>query len=297
MRDDGKAEIPGGVDLGRARALAAAIRRDVLEMLLPLGAGHLGGSFSIADFLALLYAGALRFDPGRPRWEGRDRVVLSKGHAGPALYAALAEAGILDASLLATLNRPRTALPSHPDRLRTPGVDMTTGSLGQGCSTAAGIAWALAHRGSRARTYLIVGDGELNEGQCWEAFQFIAHHRLSRCIVVIDENGKQLDGYTRDVMDPFDISEKLGAFGFQVQRVCGHDMGAMLAALRAAWAVDDQAVALVLDTVKGAGVPYFETLAANHSVKFDAAATEAAERAIAELSVIAEGGRSCVLAG
>ncbi|MEY8437824.1 transketolase [Atopobiaceae bacterium 24-176] len=279
-------------ELERVTTLAAKIRRDVLEMLLPLGSGHLGGSFSIADLMALLYGKELAFDPENPRWEGRDRVVLSKGHAGPAWYAALAESGFFDREMLFTLNQGGTDLPSHPDRLKTPGVDMTTGSLGQGCSTAAGIAYANRLKGSDAYTYLIVGDGELNEGQCWEAFQFIAHNRLNRCIVIIDDNKKQLDGYTADVMNPFDIAEKMRAFGFYTQRVNGQDVVALDAAITCAKHVEDSAVAIVMDTVKGAGVPYFEQLMSNHSVKFDAEAKAAAETAIAELEAVIEGSRA-----
>lgn len=169
---------------------------------------------------------------------------------------------------------------------------MTTGSLGQGCSTAAGIAYANRLKGSDAYTYLIVGDGELNEGQCWEAFQFIAHNRLNRCIVIIDDNKKQLDGYTADVMNPFDIAGKMRAFGFATQRVNGQDVVALDAAITCAKHTEDSAVAIVMDTVKGAGVPYFEQLMDNHSVKFNAEAKAAAEAAIAELEAVIEGSRA-----
>lgn len=270
--------------------LAAKIRRDVLEMLLPLGSGHLGGSFSIADVLAVLYGKRLRYHASDPLWDERDRVVLSKGHAGPALYAALAECGFIDREELFTLNRPHTNLPSHPDRLKTPGVDMTTGSLGQGTSTAAGIATALRLKGSEARVYVIVGDGELNEGQCWEAFQYIAARRLENCIVIIDENKKQLDGYTAEVMNPFSIADKMRAFGFATQCVNGQDVVAVDAALEIARRTDGRANAIVLETVKGAGVPYFEQLKDNHSVKFNAEAEQAARQAIDELNAMIEGG-------
>lgn len=194
--------------------------------------------------------------------------------------------------MLQTLNRPHTNLPSHPDRLKTPGVDMTTGSLGQGCSTAAGIAYANRLKGSDAHTYLIVGDGELNEGQCWEAFQFIAHNRLDRCVVIVDDNKKQLDGYTKDVMDPFDIAAKMRAFGFETVRVDGQDIEALDGALTWAKHVRGSAVAIVMDTVKGAGIPYFEQLMDNHSVKFDERATAEAKAAIEELTAVIEGGRA-----
>lgn len=276
-------------ELKSIQLLATKIRRDVMQMLLPLGSGHLGGSYSIADLMALLYGKVLKVDPSNPRWEDRDRVVLSKGHAGPAWYAALAETGFFDRDMLMTLNQGHTDLPSHPDRLKTPGVDMTTGSLGQGCSTAAGIACAQRLKGADTYTYLIVGDGELNEGQCWEAFEFIAANRLNRCIVIIDDNKKQLDGYTKDVLNPFDISQKMRAFGFCTQTVNGQDIEALDAAITEAKHHEDSAVAIVMDTVKGAGVPYFEQLMSNHSPKFDAPAKAAAEEAIAQFTAIIEG--------
>ena len=276
--------------LATARLLAAKIRRDVLSMLLDEGQGHLGGSLSIADLMGVLYGKELRYDAKNPHWEDRDRVVLSKGHAGPAWYAALAESGFFDRDVLYTLNDGGTMLPSHPDRLKVPGVDMTTGSLGQGTSTAAGMAYALRLKGSSSYVHLIVGDGELNEGQCWEAFQFIAHNRLNNCIVYIDDNKKQLDGYTKDVMNPFDLVEKMRAFGFHAVRVNGQDAEALDAAIQEAKAVQDSAVAIVLDTVKGAGVPFFEQMMGNHSVKFNTPEViDEAKRAIAALDAAIEG--------
>lgn len=276
--------------LATARLLAAKIRRDVLSMLLDEGQGHLGGSLSIADLMGVLYGKELRYDAKNPHWEDRDRVVLSKGHAGPAWYAALAESGFFDRDVLYTLNDGGTMLPSHPDRLKVPGVDMTTGSLGQGTSTAAGMAYALRLKGSSSYVHLIVGDGELNEGQCWEAFQFIAHNRLNNCIVYIDDNKKQLDGYTKDVMNPFDLVEKMRAFGFHAVCVNGQDAAALDAAIQEAKAVQDSAVAIVLDTVKGAGVPFFEQMMGNHSVKFNTPEViDEAKRAIAALDAVIEG--------
>ena len=271
------------------KMLAARIRRDIISVLLDRGSGHLGGSLSIADLMAVLYGHELEYNPADPHWEGRDRVVLSKGHAGPAWYAALAESGFFDRDTLYTLND-GGGLPSHPDRLKVPGVDMTTGSLGQGTSTAAGMAYALRLKGSDSRVHLIVGDGELNEGQCWEAFQFIAHNRLNNCIVYIDDNKKQLDGTTEEVMNPFDFVEKMRAFGFWTIRVDGQDVEAIDAAIQEAKAQEDTAVAIVLDTVKGAGVPYFEQMAANHSVKFNnPEVIKMAQQAIKHLDAVIEG--------
>ncbi|OFK22192.1 transketolase [Olsenella sp. HMSC062G07] len=252
-----------------ATLLAAKLRKDVLVMLRHRGYGHVGGSLSLVELMADLYAHHLRHDPADPTWEGRDRIVLSKGHAGPVMYSVLAERGFFPREWLLTLNDGGTRLPSHTDRLKTPGVDATTGSLGQGTSEAAGIALALRMKGSAAYTYLIVGDGELNEGQCWEAFQFIAGRRLSRCIVFIDDNKKQLDGPTAAVLPGFDLAQKMSAFGFMTQRVDGQDIRAIDAAIDAAKANDASANCIVLDTIKGAGVAYFERAADNHSMKWN----------------------------
>ncbi|MGI6511283.1 MAG: transketolase [Catenisphaera adipataccumulans] len=264
--------------------LAAKIRRDILAMLLHRGYGHLGGSLSLVEYMSVLYGKQLHYDPKDPQKEDRDRVVLSKGHAGPVWYSALAESGFFDRDMLYTLNDGGTILPSHPDRLKTPGVDMTTGSLGQGTSSAAGIAMGLKMRCSDRYTYLIVGDGELNEGQCWEAFQFIANYKLDHCIVAIDDNKRQLDGYTKDIMYPFSYADKMKAFGFNVIVVKGDDMEAIDAAIDQAKATVGQPTCLVLDTVKGQGVPYFEEMRSNHSVKFNNDANiNAAKEAIAQL--------------
>ena len=271
--------------------LAAKIRLDTLCSIKKMGQGHLGGSFSIVELLAVLYGKQLRVNPQDPQWADRDRLVLSKGHAGAALYSALANTGYFDRSWLWTINEGGTRLPSHPDRWKTPGVDATTGSLGQGTSMAAGIATGLRLAGKDNFVYLIVGDGELNEGQCWEAFQYIAHFKLNHCIVIIDDNKKQLDGPTKDILDPFDIQQKMTAFGFYTEKVPGADMQAIDEAIERCKAIEDQAVCIVLDSVKGQGVPFFEELDANHSVKFTTdEINQAAEAAIKELTIKIEGG-------
>lgn len=272
--------------------LAAKIRLDTLCSIKKMGQGHLGGSFSIVELLAVLYGKQLRINPQDPQWADRDRLVLSKGHAGAALYSALANTGYFDRSWLWTINEGGTRLPSHPDRWKTPGVDATTGSLGQGTSMAAGIATGLRLAGKDNFVYLIVGDGELNEGQCWEAFQYIAHFKLNHCIVIIDDNKKQLDGPTKEILDPFDIQQKMTAFGFYTEKVPGADMQAIDEAIERCKAIEDQAVCIVLDSVKGQGVPFFEELDANHSVKFTTdEINQAAEAAIKELTIKIEGGR------
>ena len=255
--------------LNQLEILAAKIRYDVLDMLQHRGYGHLGGSLSLVELMSVLYGKQMQYDATNPKWKQRDRVVLSKGHAGPVWYSALAESGFFDKEWLYTLNDGGTKLPSHPDRTKTPGVDMTTGSLGQGTSTAAGIATALKKSHIDRYVYLIVGDGELNEGQCWEAFQYIANYKLNNCIVIIDDNKRQLDGYTKDIMNPFDISKKMEAFGFFTQKVKGNDIEAIDDAINQAKEVKDKAVCIVLDTIKGQGVPYFENMFSNHSVKFN----------------------------
>lgn len=256
-------------ELTELKKFAAHIRYDTIRAIQNVGQGHIGGSLSIADLLALLYGKQLRYRADDPTWEERDRVVLSKGHAGPAWYSALAISGFFDEAELMTLNQGGTMLPSHPDHIRTPGVDVTTGSLGQGTSQAAGIAQGLQLKGNDAYTYLIVGDGELNEGQCWEAFQFIASQKLNHCIVVIDENKKQLDGTLEDVIKPFDITEKMRAFGFNTLKIKGDDIEALDDGINYLKTVEDAAVCIVLDSVKGAGVKLFAEMESNHSVKFN----------------------------
>ena len=255
--------------LKKLQILSAKIRIDILEMLVHCGQGHLGGSMSLVETMAVLYGKQLHVDPKDAKMEDRDKVVLSKGHAGPVWYATLAEQGFFPKEWLFTLNQGGTNLPSHPDRIKTPGVDMTTGSLGQGTSTAAGIATGQKMKGSNRYTYLIVGDGELNEGQCWEAFQYLAANQLNHCIVIIDDNKRQLDGYTKDVLNPFSIPEKMKAFGFHTQVVKGNDIEAIDEAITNAKMVKDQAVCIVLDSIKGSGVKYFEDMVSNHSVKFN----------------------------
>ncbi|MDD6640113.1 MAG: transketolase [Erysipelotrichaceae bacterium] len=269
--------------LKELKLLCANVRIDILEMLMKFGQGHLGGSMSCVELFAVLYGKQLNVDPKNPKKEDRDQVVLSKGHAGPVWYSTLAERGFFPKDWLFTLNQGGTLLPSHPDRTKTPGVDMTTGSLGQGTSTAAGIATAMKKRGLSSYTYLIVGDGELNEGQCWEAFQYIANYKLNNCIVIIDDNKRQLDGYTKDVINPFSYQEKMKAFGFYTLTAKGDDLEAIDDTINKLKEVKDSAVCMVLDSVKGQGVKFFEELLSNHSVKFNEEYTNEANKAIAQL--------------
>lgn len=251
------------------KKLSAKIRIETLKMLKWRRYGHLGGSMSIVELLSVLYGKQMDIDPDNPKKENRDYFVLSKGHAGPALYSTLALKGFFEKDMLFTLNEIGTNLPSHPDRLKTPGVDVTTGSLGQGTSLATGLAYTLRLENSDKRVYLVCGDGELNEGQVWEAFQFIAHNKLNEVIVFIDNNKMQLDGNTEDIINPFDIKKKMEAFGFYAQEIDGHDVKAIDEAIERVKQVKDQAVCIVLDTVKGKGFPYFYNNPANHSPKFN----------------------------
>ncbi|MBC1522128.1 transketolase [Listeria aquatica] len=264
---------------------AARIRKDVLAMLLKRGYGHVGGSLSIVELLAVLYGKQMNYRSDEPHWEKRDYLVLSKGHSGPGVYSALANSGFFPKSWVETLNEGGTNLPSHLDRNKTPGVDATTGSLGQGTSIATGIAAGLVRKGANDQyVYLITGDGELNEGQCWEAFQYIAHAPLSNCIVFIDENKGQNDGKSESIIRHFDLAEKMRAFGFYTQKVDGQNIEMIDAAIEIAKNQKTQANCIVLDTIKGQGVPFFENYAGVHSVKFNSQEIiEATESAIREL--------------
>lgn len=270
--------------------LATKIRLDTLKSIKHMGQGHLGGSFSIVELLAVLYGNQMNINPKNPQWEERDRLVLSKGHAGVGLYSALANKGYFSKEWLWTINEGGTRLPSHPDRQKTPGVDATTGSLGQGASIAAGMATGFKMANKNNYVYLVVGDGELNEGQCWEAFQYIAHFKLNHCIVIIDDNKKQLDGPTEEIMNPFDLQKKMEAFGFYTLKVKGSDIKAIDDAIDLCKTIENQAVCIVLDSIKGQGISYFETLDANHSVKFNTEKiNQVAEQAISELHQKIEG--------
>ena len=276
-------------ELALLKRNSAKIRACVLRVLKQKKGGHLGGSLSIVEALSTLYTRHMRFNPANPQDPDRDYLVLSKGHAGPGLYSALSVFGFFPEAELATMNEGGTRFPSHPDRTRTPGVDATTGYLGQGISVAAGLGYALKLEGKDQYVYAIVGDGEINEGQCWEAFQFLANYRLNHVIVMIDNNKRQLDGYTRDVMNPFDVAAKMEAFGFAVRTAAGADEADISNAIDWAKGVQDRAVCIVLDTIKGQGVPYFEEMADNHSVKFKDADVEQVDAALARLEAIAGG--------
>ncbi len=251
------------------QSTADLIRYYTLKELNHIGYGHFGGALSIVEALAVLYGDEMRYDPKNPKSQDRDYFVLSKGHAGPAYYSALAVSGFFPIEKLYTLNANGTNLPSHPDRLRVEGVDMTTGSLGQGISAAAGMAYYLKSKNMPNRVYCILGDGELNEGECWEAFMFIAHNNLTNLIVMVDDNKKQLDGYTTEVCNMFSLEQKFMAFNFNVAVAKGNDVNSIKSCIDNARQCAEKPSCIILDTVKGAGVDYVANMTSNHHIRLD----------------------------
>ena len=260
------------------KKFAAEIRLATVECIKSRGFGHIGGSLSVCDALAVLYGDIMNVDPADPRKPDRDKFVCSKGHAGPAVYATLALKGYFPKDDLYTLNQPGTNFPSHCDRNKTPGIDMTTGSLGQGTSEAVGLALGDRLQGRDCTTYLMVGDGEANEGQVWEAAMFTAAKKLTNLVWLIDWNKKQLDGYVSDILEPFDFEEKFRAFGFDACTIDGNDVDQLKEALSKK--ADDKPIAIILDTVKGKGVKEVEETAGNHSMNVK---PEVFDRWIAEI--------------
>ena len=238
---------------------ACHIRMGVIEGTHSAGCGHPGGSLSIADVLSYLYFKELNVDPAQPKMADRDRLVLSKGHAAPALYAALAERGFFPVEELKTLRKIGSRLQGHPNMNSVPGVDMSTGSLGQGISAACGMALGAKHAGSAVNVYAILGDGEVEEGECWEAFMFAAHYGLSNLCVMLDRNHLQIDGTTETVMNSAPLEEKLKAFNFNVLTINGHDLDAIESAIAAFHAENEKPTCIILDTLKGKGVSLWRT--------------------------------------
>ncbi|WP_367990207.1 transketolase [Vibrio sp. NTOU-M3] len=251
-------------ELRTLEALNLEIKKELVNALMHMGYGHFGGSLSITETLACLYGHYLKHNPQNPNSHERDFFVLSKGHAGPALYATLAIRGFFDKAWLNTINQNGTRLPSHADMNKTPGIDMTTGSLGQGFSCAVGMAI-----GTKRQVFTIVGDGELQEGQCWEAVQLAAHLNLNNLLVFIDYNKRQLDGFIDDIQRPFDLRQKFEAFGFHALQVNGGDIPSIANAIESHKAQSSKPTAIILDTVKGQGCPSIENIAANHHLRLN----------------------------
>lgn len=259
------------------------IRRLTMECIHSIGVGHVGGCLSLAEVLASLYFGGLmNIDPQNPKLEGRDRLVVSKGHAGPAIYAALCSRGYFPKDQLLTLNQFGTDLPSHCDMNHTPGIDMTTGSLGQGFSCAVGVAVASRIKGDGATIYTIIGDGESQEGQIWEAAMFASQKKLDNLIAFTDYNKLQIDGTVEDINSLEDVAARWTAFGFQTYRIDGHDCDGIIRTVEQAKRGGDRPTMIILDTIKGKGVSFIEAAGmGNHNMPLP---DDAFEQAMAELS-------------
>lgn len=275
------------MDFEKIKRLSADIRIETIREIAEAGFGHIGGSASIADVLAVLYGGMMKIDPKNPTWEERDWFVLSKGHCAPALYAALALRGFFPMDWLKTLNKGGTNLPSHADRLRVPGVDMSTGSLGQGISAAVGIALANRLQKRDSYTYCILGDGECNEGQVWEACQAATHFKLDHFITFVDWNKKQLDGRLEQVSNPVDLEGKFKSFGFGAETVKGYDVKEIWEAIERAKSESGKPHCIILDTIKGLGVKLAEDEDFNHYLTFN---HEKGEISVAEIERRLENG-------
>lgn len=266
--------------LRELRLFAADIRIAALRAIESIGVGHVGGSMSVCDLMACLYGGVMNLRPEEPRWEGRDRFIMSKGHAGPAMYAALALRGYFPKEELLTLNAPETRLPSHTDMNRTPGVDMTTGSLGQGFSSGLGIALGCKRKGLENYVYILLGDGECEEGQVWECAAFAPARGLDNVISFVDYNGLQLDGPVDEVGGVKDLSARFTAFGWHALDVAdGNDPEQILRAIDAAKAEAGRPSMLILHTKKGKGCFFAEDVF-NHNMPVTA---ELADEAVARL--------------
>ncbi len=257
------------MDNRELKVFAAQIRLETVKELAHLGSGHIGGCMSLVELLAVLYGDEMRYDPKRPDWPERDKLSMSKGHAGPVLYATLALRGFFPMETLLTLNEGGTSLPSHTNSHLTPGVDVTTGSLGQGLSPAIGIAMGDKLMGRDTRVYCVLGDGECDEGQVWEAAAFAGAHHVSNLTAFVDLNKQQLDGWTKDVLDMGDMTDKFASFGWEVRKVDGHDVAAIKKAIDETKDCGRPAM-IILDTVKGKNCPWAEQHFPCHHLAFSA---------------------------
>ena len=243
---------------------ACKVRMGIIESTHAAKAGHPGGSLSAAEMFTYLYFKELNVDPANPKWEDRDRFVLSKGHTAPGMYSAMALRGFFPWEDMKTLRHIGSHLQGHPNMNTTPGVDMCTGSLGQGISAAAGMAMSAKYLEKDCRVYTLLGDGEIQEGQVWEAMMFAGHYNLDNLCVIVDNNGLQIDGDVADVMSPYPIVDKMKAFGFEVEVIDGHDFEQIEAAFAKAKEVKGKPFGIIMKTVKGQGVSYMENNAGWH---------------------------------
>ncbi|ADU26274.1 transketolase [Ethanoligenens harbinense] len=269
---------------------ALQIRKYVIEEVYAAQSGHPGGSLSIADVVAYLYFHELHIDPSRPDWEDRDRFVLSKGHCVPAVYAALAMKGFFPVDWLRGFRHIDSPLQGHPNMLDVAGLDMSTGSLGQGISAACGMALSAKIFGKAYRTYAILGDGELEEGEVWEAAMFAAHYKLDNLVAFVDFNGLQIDGCVEDVMSPLPIAGKFREFGWHVLEIGAHDFDAIDAAYTLAKTVQDKPTIIVARSVKGKGVSFMEDMAAWHGTAPNKEQYEQAMKELGEAQAKLEAG-------
>ncbi|MFZ5969475.1 MAG: transketolase [Bacillota bacterium] len=268
------------VDYSKLQQIATEIRKDIIRAVHAAGSGHPGGSLSAADILTVLYFHKMNVDPQNPKLEDRDRFVLSKGHAAPVLYAALAEKGFFAKEELLKLRHIDAMLQGHPDMKGVPGVEMSTGSLGQGFSTTIGMALASKLDGRKNRIYVLLGDGEVQEGLVWEASMAAAHYKLDNLTAFLDWNGLQIDGKTEDVMNIHPVVEKWQSFGWNVLEIDGHDFEQIIHAIETAENTKDKPTMIIAKTIKGKGVSFMENEAGWHG---NAPKTEEAEKALEEL--------------
>lgn len=253
-------------DIAFLEEIARRLRIEILQMLTKAGSGHTGGSLSAADIVTALFFYKMKHDPKNPKWDERDRFILSKGHAAPLLYGVLALSGYFDISMLNTLRQLNSPLQGHPCCKSLPGVEVSTGSLGQGLSIANGMAMALRLDRSTARVYCLLGDGEIQEGQVWEAAMTAAHYKLDNLCAIIDNNELQIDGYCSEVMNIYPIDQKFIAFGWNVIKINGHDMRQIVEALDEAEKVKYKPTLILAKTIKGKGVSIFEGKAKYHGI-------------------------------
>lgn len=249
---------------GDLKKVSDKVRLDILQMLQAAGTGHPGGALSMVEILTVLYFDQMRIRPEEPKWEGRDRFILSKGHGAPALYAVLAERGYFPVEELKTLRKFGSRLQGHPDMKSTPGLDMSSGSLGQGVSIANGMALAAKLKGEKHRIYVLIGDGEVQEGQIWEAAMSAAHYQLDNVTLIVDYNGLQINGANEAVMNIAPLSDKFSAFGWHVLQVDGHDFEAIAKACLEAASCKGRPTVIIAKTVKGKGISYMENDPAWH---------------------------------
>jgi transketolase len=251
-------KAPKSLTIDEMKAKAKWMRREIIKMIAGAGSGHPGGSLSAVEILAALYFKILKHNPADPHWVDRDRFILSKGHAAPVLYSALAASGYLPQEELCTLRKIDSRLQGHPECEKTPGVEMSAGALGQGLSFGVGVSLACRLNSQNYRTYVLLGDGECDEGQVWEAAMAAAHFKLENLIAVVDNNGVQLDGFNRNIMNIEPLNKKWLSFGWKVIEVDGHDIAQLISAFKRAQKVIGQPTVIIAHTVKGKGVSFME---------------------------------------